>query len=230
MIADPLSTKFSMTLRRYVTCAFIMLGLQLQAQEVFKGILVDSASFAPLAYVSVQVKGKMKGTTSDSNGNFGIMATRDDTLVFSLVGYQRLEIALWDYEASVLRMAERATLLQTITIQDRSTDNLYEGMFDDQNAALIKKKIPFYYSKARKDKIKVGRWKEENLRVQTYVDVVINDPSTKVNLMKKFKINEQEYYRVLTSFNERHYSVMYYLTSGELLSFLNRFFEENVPR
>jgi hypothetical protein len=194
-------------------------------QEVIKGIVVDSATFAPLPYVSIQIKNKMRGTTSDTQGNFSVFATKEDTLVLSLVGYERLELPLYDYEAGLIRLAERTTLLKTITIHDSRYDpNIYDGMFDDQNEKL-KSRIPFYYSKTRKDKIKAGRWRDENVRVKTYVDVVINNPETKAGLMKKHSLTENEYYTILTKFNETHYNVMYYLTEAELISFLNRFFE-----
>jgi hypothetical protein len=196
-------------------------------QEIIKGIVVDSATFTPLPYVSVQIKNKSRGTSTDTQGNFSILALRQDTLIFSLLGYERLEYPLLDYEASVIRMAERATTLKTITINESRVDNPYEGLFDEQNAALLKRRIPFYYSKARKEKIKVGRWKDETIRVQTYVDVVINNPETKADLMKKFSLTEDEYYKLLTQFNEKHYNVMYYLSAAELISFLNRFFEIN---
>jgi hypothetical protein len=209
----------------------VVLGILLsgfaQAQEIIKGIVVDSATFSPLPYVSVQIKNKSRGTNTDNQGNFSILALPQDTLVFSLLGYERLEYPLFDYEASVIRMAERATILKTITINESRSDNPYEGLFDDQNAALLKRRIPFYYSKARKEKIKVGRWKDETIRVQTYVEVVINNPETKANLMKKFSLTEDEYYKLLTQFNEKHYNVMYYLSAAELISFLNRFFEIN---
>jgi hypothetical protein len=70
----------------------------------------------------------------------------------------------------------------------------------------------------------VGRLQNENIRVQTYVEVVINNPETKEDLKKKFNLTEEQYYATLTKFNERHYNVMYYLTSAELISFLNQFF------
>jgi hypothetical protein len=198
-----------------------------QAQEIIRGIVVDSASFAPLPYVSILVKNQGRGTSSDAKGNFSILATRKDTLIFTLVGYERVEYPLFDWEPSMIRMAERRTLLKTITINDtRLDENPFEGLFDEQNAKL-KKSIPFYYSRARKDKIKAGRWREENVRVKTYVDVVINNPDTKDGFMKKYSLSEDEYYAILTRFNEKYYNVMYYLTASELISQLNRFFESN---
>lgn len=193
-------------------------------------MIVDSATFSALPYVSVQIKNKLKGTNTDLQGRFSIFAASHDTLVFSLLGYNRLELPLFDYETSVIRLSERVTTLRTITIVDYRADNPYEGIFDDQNAALLKRRIPFYFSKAKKQKIKVGRWRDENIRVQTYVDVVINNPETKANLMRSYSLTEDEYYTILTQFNEKHYNVMYYLTAAELTSFLNRFFETHAAK
>lgn len=202
----------------------IMLASAGYGQDLVRGIVVDSTSFEPLPYVAVQVKNSMRGTTTDVKGNFSIEATELDTLVISILGYQRLELPLIGYEASVIRLAERATVLKPITIDEYRT-MMYEGMFDDQNAARLKQSIPFYYSKARKDKIRAARWREESLHVQTYIDVVVNDTTTRASLMKRFALSEREYYDILTKFNEEHYQIMYYLTEAELRSFLNRFFE-----
>lgn len=199
--------------------------LSARAQEPIRGIVVDSTSFSALPYVNVQVKNQGRGTMTDEKGNFSIQATDHDTLVFTLVGYNRLELPLIGYEASIIRLSEKYTLLEAVTITElRRGENPYEGMFDEQNARL-KKSIPFYLSKAKKEKIKVQTLKEENIRVQTYIDVVINNSDTKTQLMKKYALSEDEYYRILTEFNEEHYQVMYYLTPAELISLLNTFYE-----
>jgi hypothetical protein len=199
------------------------------AQQVIKGIVVDSATFSSLPNVSVQLKNTLRGTTTDLNGNFSIIATENDTLILSLVGYQRVALALFGYESSVIRMSEQSIILPPVDILSKKLyENPYDGMFDDQRAQL-KKKIPFYYSKAKKDRIKAGRWREESVHVQTYVDVVINNPETKNGLIKKHQLSENEYYEILARFNEKHYQVMYFLTAGELTSLLNRFFESQAP-
>jgi hypothetical protein len=221
---------FSRLVKYWLVGLGILLSGFAEAQEVIKGIVVDSATFAPLPYVSVQIKNKSRGVNTDHQGNFSILALPQDTLLLSLLGYERLELPLLDYEASVIRLSERATILKTITINETRSDNPYEGLFDDQNAALLKRRIPFYFSKARKEKIRVGRWRDENIRVQTYVDVVINNPETKANLIKKFSLTDEEYYTILTQFNEKHYNVMYYLTAAELISFLNQFFEKTTAK
>ncbi len=196
----------------------------LQAQERFTGIAVDSATLSALPAVSVQVKGHFRGTTTDDRGNFSVVATRSDTLVFTLVGYERLELPLYAYEAGMVRLSERYTMLQAITIDDYKQRDLYEGMFDEQNARR-KPRIPFYFSKDKKEKVKVEVLRNENDRVQTYVEVVITNPDFKRSMLQKYSLDEQEYYNMLRAFNERHHEVMYYLTRAELMSMLNIFFE-----
>jgi len=198
-----------------------------KAQILTRGIVVDSATFAALPNVNITVKNTMRGTATDQNGNFSINAAPNDTLVFSLLGYRRLEFSLAGYEPGLIPLAEKPQLLPAIEILDQKVYvNPYEGMFDEENQKLIRR-IPFYYSRQRKDKMKAANWREDVVRVQTYVNVVINDSTTRTNLMKDFSLSEKEYYEILTKFNERHYEVMYYLTAGELLSLLEKFFEAN---
>jgi hypothetical protein len=213
---------------RYIRLSLLIAflgGLQSgYAQENFSGIVVDSSSLNALPAVNIQLKNSRTGTTTDEKGNFNIRASRTDTLVFTLVGYQALELPLAEYEAGVIRLSEKYTMLKAVTIDEYRRENQYEGMFDEQNSRLSRK-IPFYFSKAKKEKIKVEILKEENVRVKTYVAVVVNNPELKAQLMTKYSLTEKEYYDILTAFNETHHLVMYYLTRSELLSLLNNFFE-----
>ncbi|HEX8039501.1 MAG TPA: carboxypeptidase-like regulatory domain-containing protein [Chryseosolibacter sp.] len=208
----------------------IMAGFTVvHGQELIQGIVVDSATLNALPSVSIQLKNSSRGTSTDEKGNFSIRATAADTLIFTSVGYQTLELPLSTYEPGMIRLSETYTLLKAITIDEyKRTGELYEGMFDDRNAQL-QKSIPFYFSRARKDRIRLGMLKEENLRVKTYMDVVVNNPELKESFMTKYALNEREYYDILTAFNETHYEVMYYLTAAELISLLNRFFESHAP-
>ena len=212
-----------------IVCAILLRGLPAaHAQEAFRGIVVDSASLESLPYVSIQVKNSSRGTTTDEKGGFVIEASSRDTLVFSLVGYETLELPLSTYEPGMIRLNEKYTLLRAVTIDEYRRENLYEGMFDEQNAGLQRRSLPFYYSKAKKEKIRLQDLRTENQRVQTYVDVVVNNPELKARLMARYGLTQQEYYDVLRAFNETHYRVMYYLTRAELLSLLNNFFESQL--
>lgn len=215
-------------LRLMLFIALFVGGLHANAQHFVTGIVVDSATFNGLSSVNVQIKNGSRGTVSDSKGNFTIEADRTDTLIFSLVGYQTLELPLEGYEEGIVRLTEKYTMLEAVTIDEFRVEDLYEGLFEEQNARR-QQKIPFYFSKAKKEKIKLQGLREENLLVQTYVDVVVNSPDLKMRLMKKHGLTEDEYYNILTAFNERHYRVMYHLTRAELISLLNTFYQGEAP-
>lgn len=214
--------------RYLLLCVIVSASCASYGQDFTSGIVVDSATLAALPSVNVQIKHGTSGTQTDSKGNFSIEAKESDTLIFSLVGYQSLELPLENYEPGIIRLSEKYTLLEAVTIDEFRAEDMYEGMFDEQNARL-KKKIPFYFSKTKKQKIKLESLKEENLRVQTYVDVVVNNPDLKMRLTQKHSLTEEQYYDILTAFNERHYRVMYYLTRSELISMINTFFEAESP-
>ena len=211
--------------------AFLPFSGIAQTQEIMSGIVVDSATFAPLPYVNVQVKGTYRGSSTDIKGKFSVMATRKDTLILSFIGYETIEVPLNDWEASVIRLAERPTLLNTITIEGEEI-NPYDGLFDEQNSEWKRthKPPPFYYNKRKKQKVNLGRARAENLKAQTYVSVVIKNPETKSNLMKKHDLTEAEYYTILAEFNQRNYTIMYYLTAPELLSLLSNFYARRATK
>lgn len=200
-----------------------------QDPEIIRGIVVDSATFSPLPFVNIQLKGQLKGTTSDLQGNFTLVASKRDTLFFSLVGYQSFELPLWDWEPGLIRMAEKSILLKSVTIQGQALDP-YEGMFDEQNEKIDRRKIPFYLSREKRQKRKLIWLREDNARAKTYVEVVINNPDTKASLMKKYSLTEEAYYDLLAEFNSTNYRVMYYLTAGELLTLLYNFFDNHTPQ
>lgn len=216
-----------MSFRFIIGMAMLLLisGTVSAQQEIMSGIVVDSATFAPLPYVTIQVKGTYRGTTTDAKGKFSVQASRTDTLVFSMIGYKPIEFELIDWEESVVRLTEQPTYLKSITIQGEEI-NPYEGIFDEENERIRKenKRIPFYYNRWKKEKIKLGRVVKENFRAQTYVDVVIRNPETKTGLMKKYQLTEEQYYSVLADFNQKNLMIMYHLTAPELMSLLSNFY------
>lgn len=197
----------------------------LSAQELIQGMVADSTTFSPLPYVTVALKNKNKGTISDTEGKFKLVASTSDTLVFSFVGYKTVEIPMFEWEEGIVLLPERPTMLKTLTIEDQRLDP-YGNMFDEENEIWRERnrKLPFYYRRSKKQKILMGRLSVENERVKTYVDVIIQNEDTKNRLMTTHGLSEKEYYDLLAAFNAKHHTVMYYLTAGELISLVNNFF------
>ena len=48
----------------------------------------------PLPNVTVTIKGTQKGTMTDNNGNFNISATRNNVIIFSLIGFKKMEVRI----------------------------------------------------------------------------------------------------------------------------------------
>jgi len=194
-----------------------------------KGIVADSASHRPIAFVNVLVKNSSHGTTTDKNGYFALTAIPTDTIQFSYVGYKTLEFPVRDWEPSVILLPEDIIVLNNITIRATPLGDPYEHLFDEENMRLknANRPIPFYYPKDKKDKILLSRAIKEQERVKHYVDLVVKDDKVRNELMKKHKLTEQEYYDILAKFNEKNYAIMYYLTDAELLSLLYRFYVSN---
>lgn len=67
-------------------------GIKPDSNFVVKGKVTDEKSGAPIASVSVVIKGKAIGTQTDAEGNFSItLSSVSDVLVFSVVGYEAKE-------------------------------------------------------------------------------------------------------------------------------------------
>jgi len=192
-------------------------------QELIKGIVLDSATFEPLPYVNIQIKNQNRRTTSDTQGNFALIANKSDTLVFSFIGYHDLTYPLKDWEPSIIRMSEKSTVLSPVIIRGTAI-NPYQGLFDVQNAILQNRKVPFFKPKYKKEKIRLGWLIEDNLRAQTYVDLLVRNSEKKNQLMRLHRLTENEYYQILGRFNEQNVDVMYFLTKVELETLLNNFF------
>jgi len=75
---------------------FLSLSLgNVSAQETaIKGKVIDSHNSNALPGVSVLIKGKTTGTTTDTTGSFSIQARRGETLILSYVGYKSKEVVV----------------------------------------------------------------------------------------------------------------------------------------
>ena len=98
----------------------------LQAQTV-TGTVSDSVSGRLLPSVSVRVKGSNQRTATDAAGRYTLnVASLQDTLLFSLIGYKPQEVPLdgraeVDVQLAVLPVEIEALVVTGYRVQDRST-------------------------------------------------------------------------------------------------------------
>jgi iron complex outermembrane receptor protein len=70
----------------------------------------------PIAGASIQIKGTRKGVTTDRNGAFTIEATRENTLVFSSVGYETQEIKVGEQKEIIVTLVEAKKALSDLVV------------------------------------------------------------------------------------------------------------------
>ena len=121
-----------------LTIALLLITLVAAAQEkvYLSGFVNDISSLQPLSYVNISTpKGKVLAAT-DQNGFFSISAIKDDTLVFTRLGYQPyLLVAVdnnWDERVF---MNEMSKMLNEVTIYDRyeihGSEEIKKGIKED---------------------------------------------------------------------------------------------------
>ena len=94
---------------------FLMIAIQLNAQQDIKGKVVDDAKI-PLPGVSVQVKNTLRGTITDVDGNYTILPNPSDTLVFSMVGMVSQTIPVGRQTTIDIVLSASQTILQEVVV------------------------------------------------------------------------------------------------------------------
>jgi TonB-linked SusC/RagA family outer membrane protein len=87
---------------------------QNQPQKTISGIITDGA--APLSGVNILVKNSARGSISDIEGRYSVMASANDTLVFTYVGYKTQEVAVGSSSIINVAMEVDAQALDAVVI------------------------------------------------------------------------------------------------------------------
>jgi hypothetical protein len=210
----------------------IMIASAAGAQQLYTGIVVDSARLTNLPDVHVSVKHTGKITSSSISGSFMIYASATDTLIFSAVGYMPLELPLlFAEDALFVLMREDRIFLNEVII--RST-RLYPNKIEDRSKVAPRKMStlegvfsPFdYFWSLEREKRKLSKIVDENNRTQTFRQV-ITDPDVKEIMMKEYDVTEDGYYQTLVQFNQQQGHVHYFTDPDAIMEALHSFFEKN---
>lgn len=95
--------------------AFFCLILGVKAQErVITGVVSDEAGQLP--GVSIVIKGTVKGTETDFDGNYTIKAKTGDTLVYMFLGYANVEKVVGSSSTINVTMIEDANILDEVVV------------------------------------------------------------------------------------------------------------------
>ncbi len=210
------------------------------AQKTLKGIVVDSITLNAIPNVSVKLKGTLYGTITNVNGVFSIKVKETDTLVFSSVGFDRIELPVYfGDEVMFVRLTQQVIMLREVTITGRPE----AAKKQLPSLKLKSKSMPWggampnsgggaavnldYFSKREREKRKLAKLNAELSQTQTYVEIVTNN-EVRQELMDRFSISDSTYYKILTHFNEQHQEVTHSGNQGDILTQLFSFFEAEV--
>ncbi len=209
-----------------------VLSFTLDAQQLYTGIVVDSAKLTNIPDVHVSVKHTGKITSTSTSGSFMIYASPTDTVLFSAIGYISLELPLFFVEDAIfVMMREDRIFLNEVII--RST-RLYPNKIEERTKTAPRKMdalngvlSPFdYFSGLEREKRKLTKVVEENNRTQTYRQV-ITDPDVKEILMNEYEVPEDTYYQTLVQFNQKQSHVHYFTDPDAIMEALHTFFEKS---
>lgn len=89
--------------------------LPLFSQQSIKGKIIDDKNI-PVAGASVQVKNTLRGTFSDIDGGFIIVASSNDTLVFSMLGMATQKIPVADNTNINVKLLEESKELGEVVV------------------------------------------------------------------------------------------------------------------
>jgi len=95
--------------------ALLLIITPLNAQQMIRGKVIDDTN-APLPGVSIQVKNTLRGTFTDIDGNYSILANPSDSLVFSMVGMIGQSVYVGTRTTIDIVLSTSETILQEVVI------------------------------------------------------------------------------------------------------------------
>jgi hypothetical protein len=220
---------------RFVFLFLVVSVIESQAQQIYRGIVVDSATMINLPDVHIAIRKSGKVTTSTAAGSFMIYAAPADTLVFTSVGYMATEVPLLFAESDLfVMMREDKLLLKEVIIR---SSRLYPNKIEDRTKTAPRTMevldgifSPFdYFWSLEREKRKLKRIISENNRTQTYRQV-ITDPDVKKIVMDQYRISEEVYYDIVVRFNQQQSHVHYFTDPDAIMEALHDFFEKAVSK
>lgn len=96
---------------------------QTYAQEMEVTGKVTTTKGQPVPFVNVVVKGSSKGTSGDIDGNYSILAEGDQTLVFSYIGYNTIDVPINNQSVVNVQLQEDVAALDEVVVVGYGTQN-----------------------------------------------------------------------------------------------------------
>lgn len=102
--------------------SIMLLAFQLQAQQMnVTGIVTSKTDGLPIPGVNVLIKGTAKGTATDFDGRFSIVANKGDKLIFTFIGYKTKSILVGKYSNISITLEDDISVLEEVVITGYAT-------------------------------------------------------------------------------------------------------------
>ncbi len=100
-----------------IVCLILLLHTTSWAQQVVSGTVIDAETQQTLIGVNINVKGTTRGTSTDENGEFRLRVDSVQTvLVFSYVGYQKVEVDVRGREEIKVEMSPQVGEMDELVV------------------------------------------------------------------------------------------------------------------
>jgi hypothetical protein len=228
----------------YLFLIVLHLPLVTSAQITLSGTTRDSASFAPLPFVSIQVSGKVV-SISNAEGSFAVNCQQGDTILFNRLGFKTTKLIRFKSENTVsVMMAESTTVLKSITIFGNYKPHgkarwreyivlpkLFQNPTMKDSAGMIQTFGPgviipgpiSYFTKYEKERRKIKRVLTDQAATSVYREV-ISSSKVKEDLISLFSLTEEQYFKKIEAFNIKNPEVAYLKNRDEIINMLILFF------
>lgn len=134
---------YKISLKNLLVSLFLILSLSsvlAQRKVRIYGRISDSQDF-PLELVSVSVKNAIRGTSSDSNGNYELENGKQDslTLVFSRIGYKTAEytVPCLDDYAFPVRLVSVSHQIDMLTVEEDRIESVRMNKIDAKSSQIV---------------------------------------------------------------------------------------------
>lgn len=231
-----------------IACYLFSFSFESKAQNIKSGRTVDSQTFKPIAFVFVQSLRTKSFAMTNENGEFQLSCVIGDSLIISMLGYNRKRILIGtSNEPLLIMLSKTQTLLPEILIygdlnppgKERWSESIripkpYDNpTYKPGNDYTMQTFGPgytiigpfSYFLKSEKEKRKLKKVKEENRNTIVY-RLVMSDPETKKAIMNHFNISEEKYESRIEQFAIDYPEMAYCKDKTELMDLLYYFFSK----
>lgn len=168
-----------------ISCSwFLLISLSAFSQQTyddsdvvqFSGVIVKADDLTPVPYTTVRIKNTRRGTISDFYGYFSIVATKNDTLTFSAIGFKENEFIVPDtitqkrYSLIHVLNADTIMLTPTVIYPWPTVEEFQKAFIEldipDDDLEIARKNLAFAEMRERSQHLKM----DGSMNYRNYID------------------------------------------------------------